>query len=202
MPSHPARLTLLLDQGDEAREGCWQAQPKPYDDLRTLLEDTGGQPALVLLGPPGCGKSNLLRRLELDLGVAALRQPGADAPVSLFLPFSRYRPPEEGIPLPSPQAWLEQEWANLDPGGHLPRLGDLLNSGRLVLLLDAINEIPYGSEEDYRRLIARWRDWLAQMARTCPGVRAVLSCRSLDYSATLSTHRYQHKSLSQPGRGI
>ena len=181
------RLTLLLDQGDEAREGRWQAQPKPYDDLRTVLEDTGGQPALVLLGPPGCGKSTLLRRLELDLGVDALRRPRADAWVSLFLPLSRYRPPEEGTPLPSPQAWLEQEWANKDPGGHLPKLGDLLNTGRLVLLLDAINEMPHGSEEDYHRLIARWRDWLALTARTCPGVRAVLSCRSLDYSASLST---------------
>ncbi|MCX7110939.1 MAG: SUMF1/EgtB/PvdO family nonheme iron enzyme [Proteobacteria bacterium] len=181
------RLTLLLDQGDEAREVRWQAQPKPYDDLRTVLEDTGGQLALVLLGPPGCGKSTLLRRLELDLGVDALRQPGADSPVSLFLPLSLYRPPEDGIPLPSPQAWLEQEWASKDPDGHLPKLGDLLNTGRLVLLLDAINEMPHGSEEDYHRLIARWRDWLAQMARTCPGVRAVLSCRSLDYSASLST---------------
>jgi hypothetical protein len=72
------RLTLLLDQGPDAREGRWRAQPKRYDDLRTVLTDTG-EPALVLLGPPGCGKSTLLRRLELDLGLDALRQPGAGA---------------------------------------------------------------------------------------------------------------------------
>lgn len=91
------RLTLLLDQGPEAQGVRWQAQsrPQPFDDLRDVLNETDAT-ALVLLGPPGCGKSTLLRRLELDLALDALRGPGGDAPLSLFLPLSRYRPARAG----------------------------------------------------------------------------------------------------------
>ena len=87
----------MLDQGPEAQGARWQAQsrPRPFDDLRDVLNDTDAT-ALVLLGPPGCGKSTLLRRLELDLALGALRGPGGDAPLSLFLPLSRYRPARAG----------------------------------------------------------------------------------------------------------
>ena len=87
----------MLDQGPEAQGVRWQAQsrPQPFDDLRDVLNETDAT-ALVLLGPPGCGKSTLLRRLELDLALDALRGPGGDAPLSLFLPLSRYRPARAG----------------------------------------------------------------------------------------------------------
>jgi hypothetical protein len=91
------RLTLLLDQGPEAQGARWQAQswPQPFDDLRDVLKETDAA-ALVLLGPPGCGKSTLLRRMELDLALDALRGSGGDAPLSFFLPLSRYRPARAG----------------------------------------------------------------------------------------------------------
>ena len=178
------RLTLLLDQGPEAQGVRWQAQ-QSYDDLRKLLSEVS-EPALVLLGPPGCGKSTLLRRLELDLAVEALRKPG-EASLSLFLPLNRYRPVREGLPMPTPQEWLEQEWALRNPDRHLPAFAELLRGGRLVLLLDAVNEMPHADAEGYRNAIASWRGYLADLAVTAPGVRAVFSCRSLDYSASLST---------------
>ena len=178
------RLTLLVDQGPEAQGVRWQAQ-QTYDDLRKVLAEVG-EPALVLLGPPGCGKSTLLRRLELDLAVDALSKPGA-AWLSLFLPLNLYRPPRDGLPLPTPQEWLEQEWALRNRDGHLPAFAELLRGGRLVLLLDAVNEMPHADAEGYRNAITRWRDYLAHLAVTGPCVRAVFSCRSLDYSASLST---------------
>ncbi len=178
------RLTLLVDQGPEAQGVRWQAQ-QSYDDLRKLLSEVG-EPALVLLGPPGCGKSTLLRRLELDLAVESLRKPG-EACLSLFLPLNRYRPVREGLPLPAPQEWLEQEWALRNHGQHLPVFAELLRGGRLILLLDAVNEMPHADAEGYRNAIAGWRRYLADLAVTAPGVRAVFSCRSLDYSASLST---------------
>ena len=176
------RLTLLVDQGPEAQGVRWQAQSQSYDDLRKVLAEVS-EPALVLLGPPGCGKSTLLRRLELDLAAESLRNPG-EAWLSLFLPLSGYRSLREG--LPAPQAWLEQEWNKLNRDKHLPSFAELLHGGRFVLLLDAVNEMPHADAESYRNAIAQWRGYLAELAVTAPGVRAVFSCRSLDYSASLS----------------
>ncbi len=65
------RLSLLVDLGEEATSGRWQAKEQRFCDLREAL-DAVPEPAVVLLGPPGSGKSTLLRRLELDLAVAAL----------------------------------------------------------------------------------------------------------------------------------
>src|SRR5262249_1905181 len=49
------RLTLLLDQGLDAQQGRWQAQPRSFQDLRDVLAQAP-EPAMVVLGPPGCGK--------------------------------------------------------------------------------------------------------------------------------------------------
>ncbi len=179
------KLTLLLDQGPQAEGGRWQAQPQSFDDLRKVLAEAR-EPAAVLLGPPGCGKSTLLRRLELDLARDALSAavPGTAA-LSFFLPLNLYRPTREGEPTPTPLDWLAGEWAERYP--RLPPLADLLQSGKLVLLLDAINEIPHAGEEDYDRSSKRWRDFLVDLGRTARGTRVVFSCRSLDYTAVLST---------------
>ncbi len=178
------RLTLLLDQGPQAEGPRWQAQ-RSFDDLREVLAEADDQ-ALVLLGPPGCGKSTLLRRLELDLAVSALRaDPGTPAPITFFLPLSRYAAITPGTPPPLPGDWLEGEWARRYPG--LPPLPEALRDGRMVLLLDAVNEIPHRDAADYGERIGLWRAHLAELARRFPGTRAVFSCRSLDYSASLST---------------
>jgi formylglycine-generating enzyme required for sulfatase activity len=177
------RLTLLLDQGPDAQGARWQPQARPFQDLRNVLAEVR-EPALVLLGPPGCGKSTLLRRLELDISVDALRSASAGAPVSVFLPLNRYRPARPGEALPAPEEWLAREWAGRYP--RLPAFTDLLRTGRLVLLLDAVNEMPHAGDADYRDRIALWRNFLADLAHRGPGTRAVFSCRSLDYSAPLS----------------
>jgi hypothetical protein len=53
--------------------------------------------------------------------------------------------------------------------------------GRLVLLLDAVNELPHSDEADYRERIALWRDFVGELPA---GTRVLFSCRSLDYSAS------------------
>lgn len=176
------RMTLLLDQGPDAQGIRWQAQPRSFDDLRDVLAETGDT-ALVLLGPPGCGKSTLLRRLELDLAVGALR--GNGAPLSFLLPLSRWRPARTGEEPPPPLDWLEREWTGRHP--RLPGLAELLRRGPGLLLLDAVNEIPHAGPEDYRARIGIWREFLADLPQWAPGLRVVFSCRSLDYSAILST---------------
>ncbi len=193
-------LTLLIDQGEEAAGGRWAAKEERYDDLGKLLANTT-DPAVVVLGPPGAGKSTLLRRLELDTAIAGLRGEeakqggtggsggagGAGAvrdTVTFFIQLNQYKA-RAGHPLADPGDWLVAEWAERYP--DLPSLDTLLAEGRMILLLDALNEMPAASERDYRERVGLWKDWLLRLTQTRPGNRVVFSCRSLDYSAPLST---------------
>ena len=178
-------LTLLIDQGEKAEGQRWIEPPERprFNDLRDVLAHLEENPALVLLGEPGCGKSTLLRRLQLDDSIDRLRADD-DRHYSFLVPLNAYRA-EPGQPLPSPLDWLVARWAEDYPA--LPPLGELLKEGRLLLLLDALNEMPHSSAAEYARLVARWQQFLADQVARHPGNRAVFSCRTLDYSASLST---------------
>ena len=62
-----------------------------------------------------------------------------------------------------------------------------MQEGRIILLLDGLNELPHQSPSEYRRKILEWRRLLAWTAAEAPACRLVFSCRSLDYSAPLSS---------------
>ena len=99
-------LTLLIDQGEEAVQGRWAAREEQYEDLGEPLSGTD-EPAIVVLGPPGGGKSTLLRRLELDTAIAGLRgEAGSDERITFFISLNTYKPDEPGQALPSPTKWL------------------------------------------------------------------------------------------------
>lgn len=178
-------LTLLIDRGEEVTSGRWQPQAEQFEDLRGVLGAVP-EPALVLLGPPGGGKSTLLRRLELDIAIDCLRDAGKGAPdtVTFFIQLSQFKALAPGQPRQDPAAWLAESWARRFP--ELPAMDRLLQEGRMVLLLDALNEMPASDEADYYRAVGLWKDFLHRLAAT-PGNRVLLSCRSLEYSAPLSS---------------
>ena len=178
-------LSLLIDQGEDAVQGRWQAAEERYDDLGHVLAATS-VPAVAVLGPPGCGKSTLLRRLELDTAIACLRGEEDTAHrATFFVTLSTYKPAEPGQPVPSPGRWLAERWSSRTP--DLPDLDDLLAGGRVTLLLDALNEMPTAGEAEFRERVQSWKDWLVRLASDHPGNRVVFSCRGLDYSQSLST---------------
>jgi formylglycine-generating enzyme required for sulfatase activity len=178
-------LTLLLDQGPDAPQTRWQPQAEPFEDLRDVLKRTGDSaPAIVLLGPPGSGKSTVLRRLEYDLAIEAVRDSPRDGRWTFFVPLGGYRAPAGGA-LPLPHDWLTGRWAGDFP--RLPPFDQVSRSGRLTLLLDALNEIPHTGRDDYAERVRLWRECVADMVRRAPATRVVFSCRSLDYSELLST---------------
>ncbi len=177
-------LTLLVDQGEENAAGRWAARPERYNSLGALLAAVA-EPAVVVLGPPGSGKSTLLRRLELDRAIAALRHEDPSDTVTFFVQLNQYKASEPGQLPPPPARWLAERWADRYPS--LPPLDVLLAEGRMVLLLDALNEMPAASERAFRERVRAWKDWLVELARTRPGNRVVFSCRTLDYAAPLST---------------
>ncbi|MFN8423115.1 MAG: SUMF1/EgtB/PvdO family nonheme iron enzyme [Anaerolineae bacterium] len=177
-------LTLLLDQGEESTSGRWAAKEERHDDLGALMAGID-DPAIVILGPPGGGKSTLLRRLELDTAIAGLRGEADGDRVTFFIALNTYAPPRPGDPPPPPGEWLSAQWSARNPG--LPPLDDLLAEGRVTLLLDALNEMPSVRERDFRDRVQQWKAWLQQLVAAYHGNRVVFSCRALDYSQPLST---------------
>jgi formylglycine-generating enzyme required for sulfatase activity len=177
-------LTLLLDQGEKAQGPRWAAQERKFQDLQEVLANVPDQ-AIVLLGPPGSGKSTLLRHFELDNAAAMLESRNhndlAKTPLTFFVPLNDYKTRNPNAALPLPKDWLGPRWADKYP--ELPRLDTVLRDKRLTLLLDALNEIPGPGDEPIRL----WKDFLLELNRNYPGNRVIFSCRSLDYSAPLSS---------------
>ncbi len=176
------QLTLLIDQGPEAIPGP-RYLPDPqhgrYDSLTHLLQEID-EPAVVLLGGPGSGKTTLLRRLQLERAWSALTDPAQ--PITFFVPLNAYRGLQpDTTPLP-PREWLAQEWRARYP--HLPDWQSLLQDGRLLLLLDGLNEMPHRDPTEYAERVGRWRLFLQSLPA---GNRVVFSCRRLDYSAPLTS---------------
>ena len=58
---------------------------------------------------------------------------------------------------------------------------------RLLLLLDGLNEMPHHDDADYHARLGEWKRCLHAELCAHTGNRVVFSCRSLDYSAPLST---------------
>ncbi len=174
-------LSLLVDVGEESAEGRWQEQEKRFLDLKDVLDEVA-DPALVLLGSPGSGKSTLLRRLELDLAVDGLCELGNA--LTFYVPLNHFPADDTGIGS-DPRAWLAERWSDRYPA--LPSFETLRAEGRLILLLDALNEMPHRDMAHYRELIRRWKTFLVEITAPGAGNRIVFSCRSLDYGAPLST---------------
>jgi hypothetical protein len=103
--------------------------------------------------------------------------------VSLFVSLGAYPlDKDQATDAPRPLDWLKTLWQRQAPG--LPDLDALLGQRRVLLLLDALNEMPHRDAEDFRERVEKWRCFLRD--NFPPGNRAVFSCRWLDYSEYLS----------------
>ncbi|MBK7779255.1 MAG: SUMF1/EgtB/PvdO family nonheme iron enzyme [Ardenticatenia bacterium] len=174
-------LTLLIDLGEDAPTERWRLQERRYQSLDAALAEQP-DPAFVVLGAPGAGKSTLLRHHELGMMLDGLR--GATERISVFVPLSRYGSQDDDFAAP-PLTWLASGWAAEHP--DLPPMPTLLAEQRVTLLLDAVNEMPHRNADGYLARVGRWQAFVADLAARLPGNRVVFSCRSLDYSAPLSS---------------
>ncbi len=173
-------LTLIVDKGEQETQRWQRAEDSRFNDLRDVLEKTKPDPVLALLGQPGSGKSTLLRRLQLDHSSDRLRD--GNEQITFFIQLNGYRSQANGES-PDPREWLGARWTSLYP--QLPSLETFLQQGHALLLLDALNEMPHRNTADFHRLVGLWRAFAQEAARQ--GNRIVFSCRSLDYSASLSS---------------
>jgi formylglycine-generating enzyme required for sulfatase activity len=175
------QLTLLMDRGQGAQGLRFVAdsQRGKYDSLQKLLAEVDVQ-ALALLGGPGSGKTTLLRRLQLE--VAWDGTAGSEGPVPFFAPLNAYRSARLSDPPPDPAGWLAERWRKQQP--DLPDFLSLFRDGRLLLLLDGLNEMPHRDREDYGERVAQWQLFVQDAP---PGNNLIFSCRSLDYSVPLGS---------------
>jgi formylglycine-generating enzyme required for sulfatase activity len=183
LDKHFVKLTLVVDEGTDSPDR-WVDLPSTREstNLREVLASSDSF-AYVLLGAPGSGKTTLLRRLEMDIARDGVISPdGAVVPFSVSL--AEYGL-SSGTEPPSPLDWLRQRWSTRNP--HLPALLDLLNAGRVTLLVDGLNELAHTDTNELRRRIDAWRAFLYDHIRDVPGNRALFTCRTLDYGAMLSS---------------
>ena len=173
------RMTMLIDKGEKA-DFRWEQKMKgnereAYDDLQALLTRNPNEKVFALLGAPGSGKTTLLKRLEIDHYREGGRSGNLVFP--FFAPLGDYEPEKY-----SPEEWLISRWSRKYGQTGLD-LTTLLNDGRVLLLLDALNEMPHQNPNQYQMLIDRWHSFINELKT---GNRVVVSCRSLDYSQPLS----------------
>lgn len=162
-------------------------QPKTYDDVLTAFRDLPRRDRarrLAVLGEPGAGKSFSLGRIACELARAALADPAQPVPVLVALglwtdaaePLDRFiaraslPPPRTGS---STDATPRAELLPAD-------LDALRRERRLLLLLDAVNEIPPGQRRDKVAAIA-------SLAQDDHLAALLLSCRQRDFDAELQT---------------
>lgn len=122
---------------------------------------------VVLLGEPGAGKTTTLLQLTVDLAKEA--QKDAQAKLPVFIPLRAFQGDMPFVEFIRGQmATLQSQYERL------------LGEGRLVLLLDALNEMPRLSP-DRRDLVAEVRDYLRDKPNW------MVSCRVRDYQEDLNT---------------
>jgi HEAT repeat protein len=123
---------------------------------------------LMVKGPPGSGKSMLLKHLTLSYAEGGLNMTGQPVPILLDL----HR-------LSDPQISIEQHLAETlarDDFPHAERfVAQGLKSGNLMLLLDGLDEV---NSADRKQVVKRIKDWLDK----CSKCRAVITCRSQVYN--------------------
>jgi formylglycine-generating enzyme required for sulfatase activity len=61
----------------------------------------------------------------------------------------------------------------------------------LLLLCDALNEMPFADDRDYRKRVGAWRRFMQEW----PGNRVLVTCRSRDYSEPLGLHQVEIERL-------
>lgn len=159
MPFLPREFETLAEHGFGPQI---DVREEAVNDLRLAVRQ---HRRVILLGPLGSGKSTTLWRLARDYALAAKDDPHAPLPV--FVKLDGYTDDEPFAD------YLARQLRALAPYMDLYRA-----SGRLILLLDGLDEMP---RADYAERVEQIQATLDQSADEM----VVMTCRQLDYVENL-----------------
>ncbi|MFV9506965.1 MAG: SUMF1/EgtB/PvdO family nonheme iron enzyme [Oscillochloridaceae bacterium umkhey_bin13] len=178
-----AALRRDLTAGQDEATAQQEPVRHTFTDLREGLDRYGH---MLLLGPPGGGKTTALWRLALDLAEAGLA--GADVPLPVFVRLGGLQPGQSLRDLlhadMASAAFVNPDGLRFPLEAHRTLAGlldELLANGHLVLLWDGLNEVPRS------RFVAMAQE-LDTFRRTYPGRiegshnTSITTCRADDHA--------------------
>jgi formylglycine-generating enzyme required for sulfatase activity len=174
------KLNLRLAGGDATSPALARHEVSLVD----VMADNRSADLIVLKGAPGAGKSLQLRFLETSVALSSIRRGSLDDEV---LAFCVSLGDHAALGIQSPVEWLRSRWERRVQADRFQPLDVRMRDGKMLLLLDGFNEIPFGSADERRRWMLSWKATIHEDLLGAGAYRVVVACRSRDLNIGLGS---------------
>ena len=172
------KLSLRLAGG----ESTGSTVAREVTSLADVLDDSRASNLIVLKGAPGAGKSLQLRFLETLYAIKSIRNGSPDdGPLAFCVSLGEHAAQDDK----TPYEWLKARWEQRVRADGMQDLDVRLRRGRMLVLLDGFNEIPFGNADDRRRWMLRWKSTILNDLLENVTNYVIVACRARDLNIGL-----------------